>query len=120
MCTSSLMAIGTPLSGSPWPRRVSAASASASALSRSTTRYALRTGCRRWIRLRNSSVSSRELQHRSIIQFNLASGSMLGLEVQAITGELWAFAQAELDETRRIVEKIAALGGDPTPKVAKV
>ena len=61
-----------------------------------------------------------ELQHRSIIQFNLASGSMLGLEVQAITGELWAFAQAELDDTRRIVEKIAALGGDPTPKVAKV
>ena len=61
-----------------------------------------------------------ELQHRSIIQFNLASGSMLGLEVQAVTGELWAFAQAELDDTRRIVEKIAALGGDPTPKVAKV
>ena len=33
-----------------------------------------------------------ELQHRSVIQFNLASGSMLGLEVQAVTGELWAFA----------------------------
>ena len=61
-----------------------------------------------------------ELQHRSIIQFNLASGSMLGLEVQAVTGELWAFAQAELDDTRRIVEKIAALSGDPTPQVAKV
>ena len=61
-----------------------------------------------------------ELQHRSIIQFNLASGSMLGLEVQAVTGELWAFAQAELDDTRRIVEKIAALGGDPTSKVAEV
>jgi bacterioferritin (cytochrome b1) len=61
-----------------------------------------------------------ELQHRSVIQFNLASGSMLGLEVQAVTGELWAFAQAELDDTRRIVEKIAALGGDPTAKVATV
>ena len=61
-----------------------------------------------------------ELQHRSVIQFNLASGSMLGLEVQAVTGELWAFAQAELDDTRRIVEKIAALGGDPTAKVAEV
>ena len=34
--------------------------------------------------------------------------------------DLWEFAQAELDDTRRIVEKIAALGGDPTTKVAKV
>jgi len=61
-----------------------------------------------------------ELQHRSILQFNLASGGMFGLEVQAVTRDLWEFAQAELDDTRRIVEKIAALGGDPTTKVAKV
>ena len=61
-----------------------------------------------------------ELQHRSILQFNLASGSMFGLEVQAVTRDLWDFAQAELDDTRRVVEKIAALGGDPTTKVAKV
>src|SRR4051812_44550432 len=61
-----------------------------------------------------------ELQHRSILQFNLASGAMFGLEVQAVTADLWQFAQAELDETRRLVEKIAALGGDPTTKVAKV
>jgi len=61
-----------------------------------------------------------KLQHRSVLQFNLASGSLLGLEVQAVTGELWAFAQAELDDTRRIVEKIAALGGDPTTEVADV
>jgi bacterioferritin (cytochrome b1) len=61
-----------------------------------------------------------ELQHRSILQFNLASGAMFGLEVQAVTADLWQFAQAELDETRRLVEKIAALGGEPTTKVAKV
>jgi len=61
-----------------------------------------------------------ELQHRSILQFNLASGAMFGLEVQAVTSDLWQFAQAELDETRRLVEKIAALGGDPTTNVAKV
>src|SRR3954468_11718572 len=60
------------------------------------------------------------LQHRSILQFNLASGSMLGLEVQAVTRDLWEFAQAELDDTRRLVEKVAALGGAPTAKVAKV
>src|SRR3954463_13147409 len=61
-----------------------------------------------------------ELQHRSVLQFNLASGGMLGLEVQAVTGELWGFAKAELDDTRRIIEKIAALGGDPTTNVAEL
>jgi len=60
------------------------------------------------------------LQHRSVLQFNLASGSMFGLEVQAVTADLWEFAKAELDDTRRLVEKVAALGGDPTTKVAKV
>jgi bacterioferritin (cytochrome b1) len=61
-----------------------------------------------------------ELQHRSILQFTLASGSMFGLAVQAVTADLWGFAQAELDDTRRLVEKIAALGGDPTTAVAPV
>jgi bacterioferritin (cytochrome b1) len=61
-----------------------------------------------------------ELQHRSILQFNLASGGMFGLEVQAVTRDLWEFAQAELDDTRRLVEKIAALGGEPTTVVAPV
>ena len=60
------------------------------------------------------------LQHRSIIQLNLAAGSLLGLEVQAVTGELQRFAEAELDDTRRLVEKITALGGDPSPEVARV
>jgi bacterioferritin (cytochrome b1) len=60
------------------------------------------------------------LQHRSVIQLNLAAGSLLGLEVQAVTGELQRFAEAELDDTRRLVEKITALGGDPTPEVAPV
>jgi bacterioferritin (cytochrome b1) len=60
------------------------------------------------------------LQHRSVIQLNLAAGSLLGLEVQAVTGELQRFAEAELDDTRRLVEKITALGGDPTPEVAGV
>jgi bacterioferritin (cytochrome b1) len=61
-----------------------------------------------------------ELQHRSILQFNLASGSMFGLEVQAITHDLWEFAKSELDDTRRLVEKITALGGDPATNVADV
>ena len=60
------------------------------------------------------------LQHRSVLQFNLASGSLFGLEVQAVTGELQRFAEAELDDTRRLVEKISALDGDPTTEVAAV
>src|SRR3954454_4317347 len=60
------------------------------------------------------------LQHRSVLQLNLASGSMFGLEVQAVSTQLWQFAQLELDDTRRLVEKIAALGGDPTTEVADV
>ena len=59
-----------------------------------------------------------ELQHRSVLQFNLASGAMFGLEVQAVTADLWEFARSELDDTRRVVEKIAALGGSPTTGVA--
>ena len=40
--------------------------------------------------------------------------------MQAATRDLWEFAQAELDDTRRLVEKIAALGGDPTTAIAPV
>src|SRR3954454_14592375 len=61
-----------------------------------------------------------ELQHRSIIQLNLASGSLLGLEVQAVTGELQRFAEAELDDTRRLTEKISALEGEPATDVPAV
>jgi bacterioferritin (cytochrome b1) len=60
------------------------------------------------------------VQLRSVLQFTLASGSMFGLSVQAVTADLWDFAQSELDDTRRLVEKIAALGGDPTTEVAAV
>jgi len=58
-----------------------------------------------------------ELQQRSTLEFTLAAGSMFGLEVQALTGKLTDFAQAELGDTKLLVEKICALGGDPTTKV---
>jgi len=58
------------------------------------------------------------LQQRSVLQLTAASGSMFGIEVQGLANELWAFAAAELDDTRRLVEKITALGGDPTTDVA--
>jgi bacterioferritin (cytochrome b1) len=57
------------------------------------------------------------LQQRSVLQFTQASGSMFGIEVQGLAGQLWEFARAELDDTRRLVEKITALGGDPSTEV---
>ena len=61
-----------------------------------------------------------ELQQRSLLQFTLASGSMFGLEVQSLIGKLWEFAESELQDARLIVEKITALGGDPTTRVGEL
>jgi bacterioferritin (cytochrome b1) len=59
-----------------------------------------------------------EQQRRSVMQFTTASGSMFGLEVQGMAVQLWRFATEELDDLRRLVEKISALGGDPSTAVA--
>jgi bacterioferritin (cytochrome b1) len=61
-----------------------------------------------------------ELQLRSLLQFTQASGSMFGLEVQGVAEKMWTFAQDELEDTRLLVEKITALGGDPTTKVGEL
>ncbi len=58
------------------------------------------------------------LQYRSALQYTLAAGSMSGFEYQSLAGSLGAFAAAEIDGARRLVEKIAALGGAPTDEVA--
>jgi bacterioferritin (cytochrome b1) len=60
------------------------------------------------------------LQQRSVLQFTLGAGSMFGLEFQAVGSELWLYARAELDDTKLLVEKITALGGDPSVEVAAV
>jgi bacterioferritin (cytochrome b1) len=57
------------------------------------------------------------LQQRSVLQFTLGAGSMFGLEYQAVGSQLWLFARAELEDTKLLVEKITALGGDPTVEV---
>ena len=61
-----------------------------------------------------------ELQLRSLLQFTQASGSMFGIEVQGVADKLWDFAQHELEDTRLLVEKITALGGDPTTKIGRL
>jgi len=58
------------------------------------------------------------LQNRSVLQYTLSSGSLFGFEFQAFADRFWEFARAELDDTRLLVEKIAALGGEPTTEIA--
>src|SRR3954453_15299602 len=60
-----------------------------------------------------------ELQLRSVLQFTTAAGSMFGLETQALSERFWLFAQAELSDAKLLVEKITALDGDPSMKVAE-
>jgi bacterioferritin (cytochrome b1) len=58
------------------------------------------------------------LEQRSVLQFTMGAGSMFGLEYQSVGAELWLYARAELEDTKLLVEKITALGGDPSVEVA--
>ena len=58
------------------------------------------------------------LQYRSAAQYTLAAGSMVGFAYSHFASSLWDFAQADLADARRLVEKIKTLGGDPTTEIA--
>ena len=60
------------------------------------------------------------MQYRSVLQYSLNAGSLFGFEFQALGDRLWDFGQAELRDARLLVEKIVALGGDPTTDVAEL
>ena len=60
------------------------------------------------------------LQNRSVLQFTLSSGSLFGFEFQAFADRFWEFASEELNDARQLVEKVAALGGEPTTEVAEL
>jgi bacterioferritin (cytochrome b1) len=59
-----------------------------------------------------------ELQYRSVVQYTLTSGSLFGFEFQSLGDRFWQFARAELDDARKLVEKITSLGGEPAVAVA--
>lgn len=63
---------------------------------------------------------SLELEARSALAYAVAGGSLTGMEVQHLRGELYTFALRELEDTRRLVEKIVALGGEPSTRVPEV
>jgi len=60
------------------------------------------------------------LQARSPLAFAHAAAGVRGLAHQAVGSQLWAFASAELDDYRRLAEKIVALGGEPTTEVSEL
>jgi bacterioferritin (cytochrome b1) len=58
------------------------------------------------------------LQYRSALQYTIAAGGLAGFEFQPLAANLGEFALSDLDDARRLAEKITALGGDPTDDVA--
>ena len=58
------------------------------------------------------------LQYRSALSYTLVAGSLTGISFQPLALELGRFAREELDDARHLVEKIAALGEQPTTDVA--
>ena len=60
------------------------------------------------------------LQYRSALQYSLSSGSLFGFEFQSLGDRFWEYGQAELHDARLLVEKIVALGGEPTTEVAEL
>ncbi len=59
-----------------------------------------------------------KLQHRSVLNYSLVAGSVIGLEYQAHADKMNKHALSELEDATRLVEKVAALGGEPTTEVA--
>jgi bacterioferritin (cytochrome b1) len=60
------------------------------------------------------------LQHRSALAYTHMAGRLLGFQFHALAEEMNSFALAELDDARRLVEKIVTLGGEPTTEVAPI
>lgn len=60
-----------------------------------------------------------ELQYRSVVQYAITSGSLFGFEFQSLGDRFWQFARAELDDARKLVEKITSLGGEPAVSMAE-
>jgi bacterioferritin (cytochrome b1) len=60
------------------------------------------------------------LQHRSVLHYSLVAGSVIGLEYQAHAEKMREHSLSELEDATRLVEKITALGGEPTTEVAPI
>lgn len=57
-------------------------------------------------------------QMRSALHFTLIAARAVGINAQAVALELQRFGPAELEDVRRLAEKVVTLGGAPSTKVA--
>jgi bacterioferritin (cytochrome b1) len=57
------------------------------------------------------------LQLRSAAAYTMAAGSITGFQYLGLADLLWRFAEADLADARRLVEKIVTLGGEPIDSV---
>ena len=60
------------------------------------------------------------LQHRSVIEHTVTAAILSGESWFAVSQQLRAFAVDELEDARRLAEKITALGGAPSAEVASI
>ena len=58
------------------------------------------------------------LQYRSALGYTLAAGGMYGFEYQGFSSELADFGRKEIDDARRLIEKVTTFEGTPTTDVA--
>ena len=58
------------------------------------------------------------LQYRSAIEHTVIAGSLTGIEYQPLEALLRSYAESELDDARRIVQKVVAIGGTPSTEIA--
>lgn len=63
--------------------------------------------------VREKLTQALRLQYRSVLQYTLTAGSIVGMEYQSFADRLWLFAEQEIDDARRLVEKLVALEGEP-------
>jgi bacterioferritin (cytochrome b1) len=57
------------------------------------------------------------LQLRSAAAYTMAAGSITGFQYLGLSELLWRFAEADLADARRLVEKVVTLGGSPADSV---
>ena len=60
------------------------------------------------------------LQMRSALQYSLTASSLLGFPAQALSGELTAYGDQELNDARLLIEKVVSFDGTPTTEVAEL
>jgi bacterioferritin (cytochrome b1) len=60
------------------------------------------------------------MQYRSALAYTVTAGSLVGLRFAPLAPTLWGYAVADLEDARRLVEKIVTLEGEPATEPHQV